>query len=1286
MKIEIRERFILPLLFLLAFVQQTFAVTVYYDNKDSNWDKVCCYVWTDGTGDYKTWPGEPMERIGDTSVWKYEFPDRYVKVIFNNGDNGKQTADLSVSSDIVYVESGSTDKNAAEYGIVTGPDDSMTVYFDTYEGNWREPYCIYYKEGVQLNDGRGTKMENVGGSVFRLKIGAVPDQVQFTIGGTEETVKFDAVNNHVYTNTGDTGVEFLNWTTPTPDVYLYLSAPWSGDVYAYVYNEKVSPTVVNGAWPGVQMTKDGATGYWKYKVPDNLKADCMAIFTTADESSRYPAHGQEGVSVAGESMILVVKNGKYYWTDFETYVPGQEDEEASLGKYESYADENGTIAVTGTKGTLYITPWAPEVVKIFTLKKGARKTEERRSVGVVDKDDETLCYDFPEVSYSVAEDENVISVVVKGGVTVNVNKANMLVSFFEDDVLLLSESTGLDNSSVGGSSSVTFAPSGVKEAFYGGGYNGEWVNWEGRQMRMHNKQTGGWQKGSGEYPHNINIPFYVSTHGYGVYFDSQHLNATITPSSSGSHYTCSSSDPIAYYFCGGGTMEKAMQNYNLLTGHQPLPPYWMLGYITSKYSFASDNEAMQAVEKTIDAGVPIDGIVFDIHWQGGNSGAAGMGYLDWDAGNYPSKGGVMKDFLKKNVHSIAICEPYFNSVGNAAENYRILKDKGWLADEHVSANSNMSWIGGGADVGLIDITNPDAQAWFGEKYVNQIKKGLGAWWLDLGEPEAYDSDSRHHTGTPAQVQNEYGSIWLGAAYKALAISTERLDDELGGGLVKDVRHAMMPRSGTAGMQRYGAMPWTGDIKRSWEGLQAQVPALISAAMSGVSYLGSDIGGFTSTYGTMPELYRRWVQLGVFYPMMRTHSQDRPEVFNSEYAGVLDDVRDAINLRYAYLPYTYTQAYRQTAFGSPIARPINFDDKENPMTNTDCIDEYLWGPDILVAPVLTSNDTREIKFPAGDWLDMNDFKTVHEGYSSYSATVPKSQLAHFMRRGSIVPRYKQDIFTNTAEIKSNELIIDYFPLYDGSNTHSYFYDDDKTGVDNVRKGRYQLMHFTANAGEEGLKNALAISIEREGNGWEGMPETHDITFRIHDFKISTAASADETLTLSEVNVVWMNTPVAAQRSVAARADGKENWSDTEKFDKYDSLEGLSSATGNSYFHDKDNGTFYLRMPEMRTDRKYVMNLGSEMIFTGAGELVDMSSMTLAYGSGLFTYSLPEGTQDASLDVYTSTGMLVTSLGGLTANGYATQTAVDLQSGVYIAVLGGKGSDGVRRQKTVKMVVR
>lgn len=1291
LKFKIRGGILLSLLLSLVAVFQSAAMTVYYDNAATNWPKPKVHYW--GGKESSKYPGKEMTLKSGT-IWEYEIPDDSTGLLFvYNGDSDKSGDFIAVDGHVYTKADGDSRKTYSEYtGIPDDPAKPFNVYFDNYKSTWGAVYCIVKLKGQEESEAKSEKLELYKGSIYKLTVPADCEELKFNDNGTVDLGWVKAEANMVYTMDGNTGKKIGEWTTPiVGDVYVYFHGKWNGPK-AYIYNEDVTPKIENAVWPGVAMSYDAATGYWRCKVQDDLKTGSRVIISS-DGADRYPAKEEKGMELKGKDMIFVADTKK--WIELSQYYPVNPDRKNPLGEYQGYEDKDGTVEVKGSDGTLSITPWAPEIVKIFTLSNNATKRVPRKSISVVDKDDETLVYDFPKMSYTVAEDnDNLyidISDELEKRLEVRVSKATMLVSFYENENLLLSESSGLVNNPDGGNSRVGFSPNDGKEAFYGAGYNGNFTNLDGKSMEMNNTQTGNWGQGNAA-PHNICIPYYVSTRGYGVFFDSNYRGARVNPSKDGSSYTSSSTDPIAYYFCGGGTMEKAMQNYNLLTGHQPLPPYWALGYLSSKFSFIDDNEARNVAKKTREVNVPIDGIVLDIAWQGGSKGTKGtygMGFLDWDPDNYPNKGQMVKDLLKDNVHTVAICEPFFNSEGNASTNYNFLKEKGWLADERVTANYNMNWISGnsGIAVGLIDASNNEAMDWFADKLITHSKDGMSAWWLDLGEPEAYnegyEGNTHHEGGTPSQVHNEFGNLWTGAVYKRLATSTKKTVTAEGEEIeLREMRHMTLPRAGTAGMQRYGAMPWTGDISRSWAGLAAQVPALISAAMSGVSYLGSDIGGFTEGYNE--DLYRRWVQLGVFYPMMRTHSRtDNVEVW--KYKNVLDDVRNAINLRYAYLPYTYTQAYMQTAYGTPIARPIGFDDAEDPMKTANCIDEYLWGPDVLVAPVLSYNDTRDIVFPSGDWLDMNDFKTIHAGNSKYTANVPKSQLPHFMRRGSLVTRYKQDTYTNTVSIKSDKLYVDYFPTYDNIPTYGYFYDDDKKGVDNVRTGKYHLMHFVGQASGPDNRNAVAIGVGRYGDGWDGMPATQDVTFRIRDFKVKPSYSNDETLNEKEVSIIrgYLTPNGANIVPHKGAADGPDCWT-AEVVKKCDSLAELENGDQNGYC--QQDGTLYLRIPQMRTDRKYVMNLGKNYVYTGVEELVDMTAMTLSYGGGLFTYMLPEGTEDATLEVYSVTGAKVASVSGLKTTGYAEQVGVELADGVYVGVLSGKGSNGVVKSKTVKMVVK
>ncbi|WP_302320160.1 glycoside hydrolase family 31 protein, partial [uncultured Duncaniella sp.] len=456
----------------------------------------------------------------------------------------------------------------------------------------------------------------------------------------------------------------------------------------------------------------------------------------------------------------------------------------------------------------------------------------------------------------------------------------------------------------------------------------------------------------------------------------------------------------------------------------------------------------------------LDGIVFDIHWQGAQDendeqvATQGfyMGNLDWNKNKYPNPEEMLANFKAKNVHSIAITEPYF---AGSISNYQTLKEHGWLADESVN---NMDWVFNPS--GLIDASNPDAMEWMNGFYKARTEEGLDGWWLDLGEPERHDGDSHHMGGNFNQIHNEFGNLWIESTYNGLKKN------------FPNMRHFLMPRAGTAGMQRFSTFPWTGDIRRSWNGLAAQIPALVNGSMSGMGYLGSDIGGFTST-GTNPNLYLRWVQLGVFYPMMRTHSADQPEPYNSCYSSVVDKVREFIRLRYSYLPYTYTLSYKNTRYGSPIARPISFMDPDN-ASIANCMDEYLWGPDILVAPVVSENATsRNITFPKGGWADLNDGK-IYEGTANYAA--PLDRLPHFLREGAMVPRYMDSDYTSTANLNPDNIEVEFFPYRNNTDLMTAeMYEDDHVTPDPISTGDYHLTKFSALSNEYGV----AVMIEHEG---------------------------------------------------------------------------------------------------------------------------------------------------------------------------------------------------------------
>lgn len=965
-----------------------------------------------------------------------------------------------------------------------------------------------------------------------------------------------------------------------------------------------------------------APGWYYYNLTAEMNADTQVIFNTGEGSSeRYPGDNEPGIylNFTGTEGWYLLSDHKFYTSNPGN---GSSTSTSSLGQVASYdwSEDGYTCQIHSENGTLYITPYNDYVVKVFTLPSGSTDTE-RESITVSAT---------PTIKAEVIEDTEHQLTISTGKLLIVVDKATSVIRFANTDgTTILAENKGLDNSS--STRTISFASMGDL-AFYGGGYNGQRLDQDGQSLVMCNTQTGNWTS-STNAPHNICIPFYVSTSGYGVLFDDHYHSATMRPSSSGSTYSSNSLNPISYYFVGSdGSMESVLENYTFLTGRQQLPPYWSLGYITSRYGYTSRSEAESVVSKIKDECLmPLDAIVFDIYWQG-RSGTTPymMGRLDWDESAFPSPEEMIANFKSKNVNTILITEPFFTS---SCGNYEELNSKGYFSDNSVS---NMSWLGSG-NVGLLDVTNQDALDWMWQFYKARTDEGVAGWWLDLGEPESHDSESAYQKGTMKQVHNEYSNRWIEMVYNGLAKD------------FPDRRHILLPRAGTSGMQRFATFPWTGDIQRSWGGLQAQIPALISSGMSGAAYMGSDVGGFIATSND-ETLYRRWVEFATFSPVFRTHSQStvgslsgigpEPFLYSSE---AQESMRAFLNKRYAFLPYTYTLAYENATKGTPLARPLNFYAADD-ATLTNVTQQYLWGKDLLVAPIVDNSTSRTVVFPEGKWVDMNNYSNTYSGGTTTSYNAPLGTLPHFARVGSFIPRYTQEAFENTASINDENLTVLYFAdltKEEYAADESYMFDDDKTSPSSIADGKYSLIRF-AGAYADGSN---WVSFSSEGNGYEGMPATRNITL--------IAPNYNRTITIGlkrQYNSPYTYTDT--KLSVVTSQEAFDAASDNVLYVTADKTLKIKSSW------DVASGRMELYFNQSTTDTDNIT------IATASADV----RATYHNGVASIAYDVPVDGRQASLTLYDISGAAVASLGDIDpSRGTHVVTIDNLCSGIYIARL-------------------
>jgi alpha-glucosidase (family GH31 glycosyl hydrolase) len=463
---------------------------------------------------------------------------------------------------------------------------------------------------------------------------------------------------------------------------------------------------------------------------------------------------------------------------------------------------------------------------------------------------------------------------------------------------------------------------------------------------------------------------------------------------------------------------------------------------------------------------PVDAVILDFYWFG-DSIQGHLGNLDWYKKAWPDPAGMVAKFRKQGIKTILITEPY---IIDTVANYKDADAKGIFVTDSLGKTyiDKQFYFGAGS---LIDIFKPEARDWFWQKYKKQIDMGIAAWWGDLGEPESHPADIRHVNGKADQVHNIYGHYWDKMLFEKYAEN------------YPGTRLFHLQRSGFAGSQRYAAYPWTGDVSRSWGGFQAQLPLLLTMGMNGLGYIHSDAGGFAQGVKN-DELYTRWLQFAVFTPILRPHGSVIPSepVFWSE--KTKDIVRTYMKLRYALLPYNYTLAYQNATTGLPLMRPL-FYQYPNDTAACNVDDEYLWGNNILVAPVTKKAlSSRSIYLPEGKWYEFHS-GIEYAGNTRSDVPLTIENIPVFAKAGSFIPMTKP--VTSTDYYNGENYVVRYYP--EGKSSFVQ-YEDNGLDSKSLSEGKYELI--TYKGAKESTKTTVSIS---KTGSWQGMPASRSMQLEV-----------------------------------------------------------------------------------------------------------------------------------------------------------------------------------------------
>ena len=664
--------------------------------------------------------------------------------------------------------------------------------------------------------------------------------------------------------------------------------------------------------------------------------------------------------------------------------------------------------------------------------------------------------------FKVVEDKNTVQFGTNG-ILVKITKSPFQISYFDSkNNIIISEKSGylkrkhvpLDNvkgNIVYDSTEVIQFNISPDEVLYGGGARALGMNRRGNRLALYNRAQYGYETRAELM--NFCIPLVISSKLYAVHFDNPaigYLDLDSKKDNTLEYETISGRK--TYQVIVGNSWDDLLKNYTDLTGKQPLPPRWVFGNLSSRFGYHNQEQVEKTIKRFEDEKIPVDGIILDLYWFG-KTVQGTMGNLEWDKDNFPNPDKMISDLNAKGVKTVLITEPF---ILTTSSKWNETVDKKVLATK--ADGSPATWDFYFGNTGIVDVFKPEGKEWFWNIYKNLINQGVGGMWGDLGEPEVFPAFARTAGGTADEVHNIYGHNWA----KLIA-----------DGYKKDFpaqRPFILMRSGYSGSQRFGMIPWSGDVSRSWGGLQSQMEIALQMGMQGMAYMHSDLGGFAGDYFDN-ELYLRWLQYGVFNPIFRPHAQEdvASEVVYKDVDTKLI-AKKAVELRYQLLPYNYNLAFENTTEGKPLMRPLFFEEPQNKALLPKS-DGYLWGNDFLIYPVTEKGQTqKEVYFPKSDnWYDFYTGKK-YVGGTTQTVELNKNNIPTFVRAGSFIPMTK--VVQHTQNYQLNEFDVHYYFDAQAENSKLNLYNDDGATPNSFENSKYEKFDFRSKF----RKNVLSIKVE------------------------------------------------------------------------------------------------------------------------------------------------------------------------------------------------------------------
>ncbi len=605
----------------------------------------------------------------------------------------------------------------------------------------------------------------------------------------------------------------------------------------------------------------------------------------------------------------------------------------------------------------------------------------------------------------------------------------------------------------------------------------------GRAFTMWNSDPA-WSDPTGQYlpssdPIYQSHPFFVSVaggHATGAFLANTNQTAfDVGKSAPDALGMTASAGDVDLYFFDGPAPRDVLARYTELVGRAPMPPLWTLGYHQSRWSYTPSSRVEDVAFEFRRRSLPIDGMWLDIDYMDG------FRDFTWNPSTFADHAGMLSRLASNGFKVTSIVDPGIKSdPGGTYGAYNDGLAKGmFIKGSDGAAVVRKCWPG---DAVFPDFSSASTRSWWGDQLGGFLHDGIRGTWIDMNEPAVFLKE-----GFPldAKVSGEGTPTTFGELRNAYAFLMARATYEGQSKAFPDRRPFILTRAGFAGIQKYAAV-WTGDAQSTWDHL-AMAPAMLQGlGVSGVPFVGSDIGGFTGS--PSPELYGRWFELGSLSPFFRSHvATGTPDQEPWSFGPEIEDVAQRmLALRYTLLPYWYAAYVEATRTGSPVLRPLwyEFPGDEEAFKHED---EIFIGGSLLAAPVTAAGVTsRAVYIPAGIFQDFYS-GAVYTGPATVQMAAPLGRIPLLVRGGSVLP--EQDVVAYVGAAPGANRYLDVYPGAVGTMSTTVLYDDDGETMGYTRGASSTTSVRVALAA-----TGLAVKIGARTGGYE--PPTATTSMCVH----------------------------------------------------------------------------------------------------------------------------------------------------------------------------------------------